>query len=148
LIILPLNIASTYCRENSELRFHGNQNILENTEYLAVLDFYQVHKTAGNHEAYFTKLPRHAAAMKGRVLALELWVESVDPDVRNRSFIFIHLLHYLQDPTPSSKSSKASAAKGSASKKRKSAATAAKENEEVGSKRAKGTSCYCSFKWL
>ncbi|KAJ7913336.1 kinase-like domain-containing protein [Mycena leptocephala] len=118
--------------ENSELRFHGNQNILENTEYLAVLDFYQVHKTAGNHEAYFTKLPRHAAAMKGRVLALELWVESVDPD----------------DPTPSSKSSKASAAKGSASKKRKSAATAAKENEEVGSKRAKVSTIESSFERL
>ncbi|KAJ7894287.1 hypothetical protein B0H14DRAFT_3657558 [Mycena olivaceomarginata] len=64
--------------EDSELRFHGNQNILENSQYLAVLDFYQAHKSAGNHEAYFTKMPKHAAAMKGKVLALELWMESSD----------------------------------------------------------------------
>ncbi|KAJ7307951.1 kinase-like domain-containing protein [Mycena albidolilacea] len=49
--------------EDSELRFHGNQNILENSQYLAVLDSYQAHKSAGNHEAYFTK-------------TLELWMES------------------------------------------------------------------------
>lgn len=70
------NINLTLYREDSELRFHGNQNILENSQYLPVLDFYQAHKGAGNHEAYFTKMPKHAAAMKGKVLALELWMES------------------------------------------------------------------------
>ncbi|KAF7368008.1 Kinase-like protein [Mycena sanguinolenta] len=96
--------------ENAELRFHGNQNILEDTEHLPVLDFYQAHKNAGNHDAYFSKMPKHATAMKGKVLALELWMES------------------SEEPTPSSSSK---AVKGSAAKKRKSG----KENDDNISKR-------------
>ncbi|KAJ7839272.1 hypothetical protein B0H13DRAFT_2366924 [Mycena leptocephala] len=104
--------------ENAELRFHGNQNILENTEYLPVLDFNQAHKAAGNHEVYFTKMPKHAASMKGKVLALEIWMESAEKS------------------TPGSSSRTVKAA---ANKKRKSlAGNASKENEEISTKRPRG----------
>ncbi|KAJ6524657.1 hypothetical protein DFH09DRAFT_1096060 [Mycena vulgaris] len=65
--------------DESELRFHGNQNPLPDSQHLAVLDFYQVHRNAGNHEAYFTKMPKHAASMKGKVIAIELWMDGEGP---------------------------------------------------------------------
>ncbi|KAJ7199363.1 kinase-like domain-containing protein [Mycena pura] len=60
---------------NVELRFHGNQTVLPNTEHMAVLDFYQEHMSSGTHEAYFGNLPKHAKIMKGKVLAIELWID-------------------------------------------------------------------------
>ncbi|KAJ6556958.1 kinase-like domain-containing protein [Mycena sp. CBHHK59/15] len=102
-------------KETTELRFHGNQNPLANAEHLAVLDFYQVHKNAGNHEAYFTKMPKHAAVMKGRVIAIELWMKG-------------------QEPTAST-SAPSSSVKSSTVKKRKSAASKANEAEQTPSKR-------------
>ncbi|KAJ6580599.1 kinase-like domain-containing protein [Mycena sp. CBHHK59/15] len=102
-------------KETTELCFHGNQNPLANAEHLAVLDFYQVHKNAGNHEAYFTKMPKHAAVMKGRVIAIELWMKG-------------------QEPTAST-SAPSSSVKSSIVKKRKLAASKANEAEQTPSKR-------------
>ncbi|KAJ6484712.1 kinase-like domain-containing protein [Mycena sanguinolenta] len=68
-------------REQADWRFHGNQNIIRDSEHLAVLDFYQAHKTSGAQDAYFSKMPKHAAAMKGRVLALEVWIDTPEDDV-------------------------------------------------------------------
>lgn len=99
LIPLPVILITHFYREDSELRFHGNQNILENSQYLAVLDFYQAHKSAGNHEAYFTKMPKHAAAMKGKVLALELWMESSEVySYKPLSLCYVN--HSLSRPLP------------------------------------------------
>ncbi|KAJ7475381.1 kinase-like domain-containing protein [Mycena galericulata] len=67
-------------KEQADWRFHGNQNIIKDSEHMAVLDFYQAHKNSGAQDAYFTKLPKHAAAMKGRVLALELWIDTPEED--------------------------------------------------------------------
>ena|ERR1700761_9412496 len=44
---------------------------------MAVLDFYQEHMSSGTHEAYFGNLPKHAKIMKGKVLAIELWIDLV-----------------------------------------------------------------------
>ncbi|KAJ7641738.1 kinase-like domain-containing protein [Roridomyces roridus] len=74
--------------EKASLRFHGNQNIIPTTEYLPILDFYQMHKSAPNHEAYFTKMPKQAASTKGKVLALEIYMSNEDakgPDATSKS---------------------------------------------------------------
>jgi hypothetical protein len=75
-------------RERADWRFHRNQNIIQDSEHLAVLDFYQAHKNSGAQDAYFTKMPKHAAAMKGRVMALELWIDT--PEDVCLPFDFFH----------------------------------------------------------
>ncbi|KAJ6545977.1 hypothetical protein B0H10DRAFT_1969814, partial [Mycena sp. CBHHK59/15] len=110
---------------NTELRFHGNQNPLPNTEYLPVLDFYQTHKTVGNHEAYFNKMPKYAAAMKGKVIAIELWIRPSEPKVFATSTIYV-CLHPPHWPHH----------RNSAVKKRKSGPSSPAEEEEVPSKHA------------
>ncbi|KAJ7770372.1 hypothetical protein B0H14DRAFT_2632597 [Mycena olivaceomarginata] len=81
-------ISSFYCstgpnganREDTEWHFHGNQNIIPESQHMAVLNFYQAHKSCGAQDAYFTKLPKHAALMKGRVLALKLSIDTPEED--------------------------------------------------------------------
>ncbi|KAJ7280612.1 hypothetical protein C8J57DRAFT_1500831 [Mycena rebaudengoi] len=90
-------------KETSEWRFHGNQ-IIQDSQHMAVLDFYQAHKMSGAQDAYFSKLPKHAASMKGRVLAPELWIDTPQEDT---------------SPTP-----------GTSIRKRKNSTKTSKENDD------------------
>lgn len=56
------------------MRLGGNQVPISGTRDMSVGEFYQKHRTAGNSEVYFTKLPK---GVKGKVMSLELWI---DPD--------------------------------------------------------------------
>ncbi|KAJ7861740.1 hypothetical protein B0H14DRAFT_2575864 [Mycena olivaceomarginata] len=46
-----------YGWEDTEWCFQGNQNIIPEIQYMAILDFYQVHKNSSTQDAYFMKLP-------------------------------------------------------------------------------------------
>ncbi|KAJ7813494.1 hypothetical protein B0H14DRAFT_3879173 [Mycena olivaceomarginata] len=113
--------AKTYpiVKERADWRFHGNQNIIQDSEHLAVLDFYQAHKNSGVQDAYFTKMPKHAAAMKGCVMALELWIDTPEDDT---------------SPPP-----------GSVAKKRRGSAPP-KENEDPAAKRPRVSGVGSNFK--
>lgn len=40
-------------------------------------DFYDAHKRSASAEAYFSKLPKGASSMKGKVLALEILIDTL-----------------------------------------------------------------------
>ncbi|KAH9920493.1 hypothetical protein B0H21DRAFT_845002 [Amylocystis lapponica] len=65
-------------REDTDLRWHSNRNIIVGTEHLTLGEFYDTHRRTGVSEAYFEKLPKHVPIFKNTkhpVLALELWID-------------------------------------------------------------------------
>ncbi|RDB26567.1 hypothetical protein Hypma_005670 [Hypsizygus marmoreus] len=59
-----------------DLRMHGNQTIIPGSQNSTLQDFYEVHKRSASSEIYFGKLPKMAACLKGKVLAIELWIDT------------------------------------------------------------------------
>lgn len=75
---------------------HGNQTIIPGTQDLTLGQFYETHKRSGSAEVYFSKLPKAAACLKGRVLALELWIDTVSVSPGFRIFSYDSLSHFHQ----------------------------------------------------
>ncbi|RDB20021.1 hypothetical protein Hypma_013049 [Hypsizygus marmoreus] len=59
-----------------DLRMHGNQTIIPGLQDSTLQDFYEVHKRSASSNIYFGKLPKTAACLKGKVVAIELWIDT------------------------------------------------------------------------
>ncbi|KAJ7148736.1 kinase-like domain-containing protein [Mycena crocata] len=86
--------------EDAELRFHGNQNILPDTQFYPILDFYSVHKSSASWEAYFSKMPKYAAAMKGKVVAIELYITTGDQQSKSKAVTTVKKRKSTSKPAP------------------------------------------------
>ncbi|KAH9943743.1 kinase-like domain-containing protein [Amylocystis lapponica] len=61
------------------LRFHSNQNPLDDTSHLSVEEFYNAHVSSGHRDIYFGKLPKTVPIIKNSkspTLALELYIDT------------------------------------------------------------------------
>ncbi|KAF8573104.1 hypothetical protein K439DRAFT_1625310 [Ramaria rubella] len=64
----------TLMREDTELRWHGNQPPKDKTELMSIGEFFKAHSSLPHASVYFENVPKQYGKIKGKHICLELWI--------------------------------------------------------------------------
>ncbi|KAF8589723.1 hypothetical protein K439DRAFT_1612523 [Ramaria rubella] len=75
----------TLMREDTELRWHGNQPPKDKTELMSIGKFFKAHSSLPHASVYFENVTKQYGKIKGKHICLELWISEECFDSRTNA---------------------------------------------------------------